>query len=37
MAMARPVVAFDLIETRASAEDSALYAPQAMRRRLPRA
>jgi glycosyltransferase involved in cell wall biosynthesis len=27
MAMARPVVAFDLTETRASAGDSALYAP----------
>jgi glycosyltransferase involved in cell wall biosynthesis len=27
MAMARPVVAFDLAETRASAGDSALYAP----------
>jgi glycosyltransferase involved in cell wall biosynthesis len=27
MAMARPVVAFDLIETRVTAGDSALYAP----------
>jgi glycosyltransferase involved in cell wall biosynthesis len=27
MAMARPVVAFDLPETRASAQDAALYAP----------